>query len=157
MWVAQCGDHQYIALFRTFHAISVVYHETTILTPYILHACAVSLILSCLTGHNCKNTIRLLGWNMMGSTSEGWARVIEQVVLANIRRYGIVFLHEVPWAVKGTKKRFATPAQYEVVMTKSKSGNRNSCILYNPRKLQGVDADTDTITETIKSVQGRAH
>ena len=93
----------------------------------------------------------------MGSTNRGWARVRKQVVLANIRRCGIVFLQEVPWAVRGTKKHFATPARYKVVMTKSRSGNRNSCILYNPRKLRGVDADTKTINKTIESVQGKAY
>ena len=92
----------------------------------------------------------------MGSHNRGWARIREQVVLANIRRYGIVFLQEVPWAVNGIKKRFAIPVRYKVVMPKEKS-SRSSCILYNPRKLRGVNADTNSITETMKSVQGRAH
>ena len=114
------------------------------------------LILSCLTGFSHKCIIRVLGWNIMGSHNRRWARVREQVVLANIQRYGIVFLQEVPWALTDIKKRFATPARYDVVMPKEKS-SRSSCILYNPSTLEGVDDDTDTITETMKSVQGRAH
>lgn len=107
-----------------------------------------------LTGYSCKNITRILSWNIMGSTSRGWAHVRKQVVLANIQHYDIVLLQEVPWAVKGTKKCFATPARYDVVMTKSTGGSRNSCILYNPRKLQCED--TTAVIKSLKSVEGWA-
>ena len=149
--VAQYGDHQYIALFHSYHINSVVYHENTILTAHILHACAVSMILSCLTGHSCKNIIRVLSWNIMGSTNRGWARVRKQVVQANIKGYDMVLLQEVPWVKTGTKKRLADPAGYKLVM--SESANRHSCILYNPQKLQCEDDDTTVIKKSLKSVK----
>ena len=103
------------------------------------------MILSCLTGYSCK--IQVLDWNILGSTNRGWAHVREQLVLANIKGYDIVFLQEVPLTKDGTEKRLAVPAGYELAM--SDSGNRKPCILYS-NKLKCED--TTSVTEKLKSV-----
>ena len=61
-------------------------------------------------------------------------------------------LQEVSWVKTGTEKCLADPAGYELVMSENR--NRNSCILYNLKKLQCEDHDTTTVTELMKSVKG---
>ena len=117
---------------------------------YCMHALAVNLYFTCtytcLKGHNPDGTIQVLDWNMMGLTHKGLAEARSEIVLANIQGYDIVFLQEVQWAETGIKGRLATPAGYEVAMTRSKGADRNTCILYNSGKLH---EDPDSVTRAL--------
>ena len=119
-------------------------------------------------GHN-PDEIRALSWNIMGDTHEGWATVRSVIVHPNIQGYDIVFLQEVQWVEDDTKDRIATPGfdptskksknktstpLFEVALTRSKCKKRNICILYKPDRLQREDADSVTVTQTLRSVAG---
>ena len=101
-------------------------------------------------GHN-PDEIRALSWNIMGKNRKGWAEARSLIVHPNIQGYDVVFLQEVPWVEKSTKKRLATPG-FEVALTRSKSDDRNICILYKPDRLQCEDASA--VTQTLRSVAG---
>ena len=67
----------------------------------------------------------------MGSTRRGWTDTKSKIVLPNIfRGCDIVFLQEVQWVERGTEEHLTAPAE----------------------KLQCED--DDTVTETLKSVEG---
>ena len=91
----------------------------------------------------------------MGSTKPGWAAARLLIVLCNILGHDIVFLQEVQWVERSLQKvlTFAR-AGYELVMTSNEHNNRNTCILYNPERLQCAKEDTEAVTATLKSVSG---
>ena len=85
----------------------------------------------------------------MGKSLEGWAEARKEIVKANIQRYEIVFLQEVPWKEEYTNENIARPAGYEVVLVRSAHENRNTCILYNAERLQCENEKTKEVTKTL--------
>ena len=90
----------------------------------------------------------------MGEGGKGWAEARREIVRNNIQGYDIVFMQEVQWQEKRTKKDIARPAGYEVVLASSAHENRNTCILYNAERLQCKDKKTkDKITKPLTADQ----
>ena len=110
-----------------------------------VHSCILASIA-------CPGPVRILTWNIKGDTGRGWAEARKAIIPPNIQGNDMVFLQEVQWAEKGTKDLLATPAGYELVMTRSNTPGSNVCILYNPRKL--IPEDNAHVTQIVLTVMG---
>ena len=90
----------------------------------------------------------------MGETRTGWAEARRKIVVSNIQGSDIVFLQEVQWKEESTKEYIADPAGYDRVLVRSTHENRNTCILYNAKRLQREDEETGKVTTTLNAEEG---